>query len=876
MSSCLPAFPRTVFTIIEPISLVAGFIGVVIDPAWFIGEQTLQHDITEASMNSITVAWQLGNLYLLMAIMGVAILFSTSEIKVVRAYLIALWIGDIGHLFFTSCGLGWEASTTPLEWNAMTWGNIGMTLFLFFTRTAYLTGLFGPDHGRAKSAAISTQPSRATRSTQKQNTAAPAPAPAPSPVVTRISQPPESVKPNRVLQKDPVPRRNAPHYARSPSSIPSIPLRPDDETEFYDEDEEYETGLQDEEEYDQEVQDDEVGSQLEVTEHREQSQVDLVIDPAQQKILQLTAPDLARAADSLFACLQQRDPDQDIFRGSLSIKRRAFYNIRAEYYTLDQEGTEPFIDFAQFLTQNFTPSQVFTASLIARSNVVSAFDKLYDIKEEEASDTFTFLQTLNKVMPSFFTIADGMFQHAECTLDLRTWLFVQVFSQPDNEIDYRDLLASLFCRDPERLGTNDEEAIPNDYPTLFAGKYFRELGGKDHDLDELCSTRISHILGIVRGNNRDVAAAQLIEEFPVHNLVDELQKCWVSLYKLLSDEESVRAVTEPPIEYQQGMDDSQSGGDFGSESQSIVRIGSQEVEPSLFVDQTSLRALHGDNRARLSAPPPNQQRAVSGSAVPHDYYQHTNADLMRSPFPPARSLRLGHNANANNERGQKRPRPIAEDDEEDPFETDSRHVDPAKRDELRRRMPPPPVPQPVSRPPQKHGPAPPQSSGSDFPSFQQESSLESNGRLASKSPSASMPDFDAIRIAASQRAKEARMADNERQGGKQRVQWSQHDSQVLIDLIAEYGVRWSTIENHGGKLFEYPRNQQAYRDRARNIKTELLIIDVALPPNFDGVALSNKEIQKIKAAGKNPHRRENDVDEQGNPINTELAEHTPF
>ncbi|KAM0356077.1 hypothetical protein ACHAPU_000471 [Fusarium lateritium] len=741
--------------------------------------------------------------------------------------------------------------------------------------------------GRAKSAAVPTQP-KATRSTQKQNTATPAPVPAPAPApsppsITRISQPPESVKQNRVLQKDPIPRRNAPHYARSPSSIPSIPTRPDDETEYYDEDEEYDTGPRKEQEYDQEAQDDEAGSQLEVAEHREQSQVVLVINPAQQKILQLTLPDLARAADSLFACLRQRDPDQDIFKGSLSIKRRAFYNIRAEYYAFNQGGPKPFIDFAPFfLTPDldppevFGPAEVFTSSLIARSNVVSAFDTLYDIKEGVPLDTLEFFQTLNKALPSFFTLAEDMFQHPECTLDLRTWLFIQVFSQPGNKVDHRDLLVSVFCRDPERLGSNDEEEMPSDYPTLFAGNYFRELGGKNYDLDELCATRVAHIIKIISKNNRDAAAAQLMKEFSLHNLVDELQKCVISLYRVLNDEESVRSVTEPPIEYQQGMDDSQDGGDFGSESQSIVRVGSQDVEPSLFVGQTSLRALHGESRARLYAPPSNQQRAASRSAAPHDYHQHSNADLMRSPFPPASSLRLGHKANADNERGQKRPRPIAEDDEEDPFETDNRDIDPAKRDELRRRMPPPPIPQPVSRPPQKHAPAPPQSSGSDFPSFQQESSQESSLQVASKSPSSSMPDFDAIRKAASQRTKEARMADNERQGGKQRVQWSQRDSQVLIDLVAEYGVRWSTIQTHGDDLFEYPRNQQAYRDRARNIKTELLIIDVALPPNFDGVALSNKEIQKIKTAGKNPYRRENDVDEQGNPINTELAEPTIF
>ncbi|EKJ72071.1 hypothetical protein NXS19_005492 [Fusarium pseudograminearum] len=146
MASSLPTFPRVVFTIIEPISLVAGFVGAVIDPAWFMNEQVPQSNVINPSGNSIMVTWQLGNLYLLLGFLGIAILSTTNEISVVRAYLIALWLGDIGHVGFSYYGLGWDMSMSLMKWNAVTWGNIAMTLFLFFTRTAYFTGLFGTDH----------------------------------------------------------------------------------------------------------------------------------------------------------------------------------------------------------------------------------------------------------------------------------------------------------------------------------------------------------------------------------------------------------------------------------------------------------------------------------------------------------------------------------------------------------------------------------------------------------------------------------------------------------------------------------------------------------------------------------------------------------
>lgn len=37
------------------------------------------------------------------------------------------------------------------NWNSMAWGNIGATVVLFLTRTAYLMGLFGPDRVPSKS-----------------------------------------------------------------------------------------------------------------------------------------------------------------------------------------------------------------------------------------------------------------------------------------------------------------------------------------------------------------------------------------------------------------------------------------------------------------------------------------------------------------------------------------------------------------------------------------------------------------------------------------------------------------------------------------------------------------------------------------------------
>ncbi|KAH7304900.1 hypothetical protein B0I35DRAFT_484096 [Stachybotrys elegans] len=157
MAASLPIVPRLVFTIIEPLSLVAGFLGAVLDPVWF-AEQQLPHDapLTTSRNTAVTLALLLGNLYLLLAFIGLAVLTTTSEPVVVRAYLVALWLGDIGHVAFSMYSLGWEQAMDPAGWNSMAWGNIGFTVFLFTVRSLYFLGSFGPG-----APAASAKPKRA-------------------------------------------------------------------------------------------------------------------------------------------------------------------------------------------------------------------------------------------------------------------------------------------------------------------------------------------------------------------------------------------------------------------------------------------------------------------------------------------------------------------------------------------------------------------------------------------------------------------------------------------------------------------------------------------------------------------------------------------
>lgn len=115
-------------------------------------------------------------------------------------------------------------------------------------------------------------------------------------------------------------------------------------------------------------------------------------------------------------------------------------------------------------------------------------------------------------------------------------------------------------------------------------------------------------------------------------------------------------------------------------------------------------------------------------------------------------------------------------------------------------------------------------------------------------------------------------ASNERRSSEsaytRRTAWTAHDTDVLIKLIGEVGPRYAKIQRDHNHRFEYPRGQQAYRDKARNLKVDFLLADMRLPPEFDRVSLAAKEVEKLERACKNPARKEHEVDAEGRPTNT--------
>lgn len=91
------------------------------------------------------LALQLGNAYLLLMFIGLFVLNTMREPRVVHAYVWALWLGDIGHIAVCSWNMGVYGLLDIQAWTPVIWGNIAVTILLFLSRSAYLAGFLGED-----------------------------------------------------------------------------------------------------------------------------------------------------------------------------------------------------------------------------------------------------------------------------------------------------------------------------------------------------------------------------------------------------------------------------------------------------------------------------------------------------------------------------------------------------------------------------------------------------------------------------------------------------------------------------------------------------------------------------------------------------------
>ncbi|CRG82876.1 hypothetical protein PISL3812_00222 [Talaromyces islandicus] len=147
MLSLLPTWPFILFGIIEPLSMVGGFLAPLLDTDNFIAGQTpptnpppLPHHAS-----TLVLSYQIANIYGLVGLLAVGVIYGSSERHVVRNLILSLAVADIGHMYAMYAVIGLEAFLDVASWSPVAWGSIGFTGFLFVNRVAYLLGAFGSE-----------------------------------------------------------------------------------------------------------------------------------------------------------------------------------------------------------------------------------------------------------------------------------------------------------------------------------------------------------------------------------------------------------------------------------------------------------------------------------------------------------------------------------------------------------------------------------------------------------------------------------------------------------------------------------------------------------------------------------------------------------
>jgi hypothetical protein len=124
---------------------IYAYITVIADPFRFFADQVPHHSLTQAdfSPQALSMTMQIVNIFLLLAAIGIICCWTT-HVSIVRWYLIAVALGDLGHIYATAVGMGPAAFWDVNGWNHIVWGNVGASIFLHVNRLATLLGLFGP------------------------------------------------------------------------------------------------------------------------------------------------------------------------------------------------------------------------------------------------------------------------------------------------------------------------------------------------------------------------------------------------------------------------------------------------------------------------------------------------------------------------------------------------------------------------------------------------------------------------------------------------------------------------------------------------------------------------------------------------------------
>ncbi|OHX00702.1 myb DNA-binding domain-containing protein [Colletotrichum incanum] len=620
-------------------------------------------------------------------------------------------------------------------------------------------------------------------------------------------------------------------------------------------------------------------------------------------------------SEGLAKLLRDPKPKKKSWHRLLEVLRRNWFSTRIFFATED----ELFIDLPRTVRHISAESQIKARAVIVGANATALLDTLSEAVLDPEHDHFLrVFDHLDEDFPAPFCPNDDWAENiaeedVELALDIRTHRFItRLKNLEDERQSPADVASDIFCA--VEASVDAEEALHN-------GPY---KGIKGHETERF-GERARTILELIHEKSVAEAFRILEDRFPLERPLNGIQKhpdvvddfvakisAWCG--RIIDDiRQGLRASPLLPARESSPTDSLAS-----SAAQDIVRKDvhedilsrsnvhllarlSRQKQPSQatgsFPASTDPRrattrepTVNGgfddyedDGRREPSLAPTDVEGILAdlpSTAITRNSIQPspaeagaggTPAPVVRSGFTPVNGAKRAHSQSQ---------------DADDGFEHDDREPDPQRRAQLdrdRRNMPPPPsrpqkrvrlpstAPLPSSSarradllPPNGSAPLPPASSSS------------SRGSLPSSTNSsiASFRELSEMNRRAASR------------GPQQRVPWSERDTRRLIRLIEYHNCLWARIakrqlpEHRLGEpgpevmedcVFDHPRDQQAIRDKARNLKVDMLKADLNLYPGFDGVALGKKERQTLISRGKNPDRREADVDEDGAPTHTEYV-----
>ncbi|KAG5933265.1 hypothetical protein E4U60_004577 [Claviceps pazoutovae] len=591
----------------------------------------------------------------------------------------------------------------------------------------------------------------------------------------------------------------------------------------------------------------------------------------QYDLITYLLPDLQGATHDLKQRIENGDDGHKAFGLILEAKRGMFRSlIKALNYPASQV---PFIDFELLERlakkgRGTKTDSIIRASLAA--NLVYALDRIQQIVNDDPVDVLSFIKDLDKAFPVLLD-ASGDSASPSLALEIRTQVFIRTLAAQPGEPDVAAAIASVIGASDDNRDNSNHDASPNDIVGTFKSLFY--TGETEEEIRNI-TLRSRQLAALFCRDKESQALRRLEEDFPLKPLLREIYTWCGKQFRLVQEaEEEVEdhgsASADEPVNGEEDIFQDALGV-LPSMLDTPIRIPIVRRSPDFHKKETRVRpqrepSLDASSDCSIatgmllqrnsgaSLPTTGKRRLGQGVDGDHDDYQdyyHNN-----------------HNGGHDDDQGS----------ETDEFETDARQnhnpdavnpLPPSKRQALPRQqlasssMPSSSMPHRATLP--RGGTSIPTS---DRPNLENVRAMRernlhharaqdlapnptSRRPLATASPPSSSPHFPAIT--------------------RQRNPWSDDDSTLLVKLIALERAKWSVIDRKHGHRFEIPRNQQAYRDRARNMKVDFLLADAVLPPGFDLVGLGKKEERKVVAGRRNPHRKEDDRDENGRPINTRI------